>query len=37
MAVKSYIRQNLQTGSKGYGRYYAYADNEAREIADMVK
>ena len=28
MAVKTYIRKNLQTGSKGYGRYYAYADNE---------
>ena len=40
MAVKSYIRQNLQTGSKGYGKYYAYADNEApislEELADHM-
>ena len=29
MSVKTYLRKNLTEGSKGYGRYYAYADNEA--------
>ena len=28
MSVKTYLRKNLTEGSKGYGRYYAYADNE---------
>ena len=28
MAVKVYLRKNLAEGSKGYGKYYAYADNE---------
>lgn len=28
MSVKAYLRKNLAEGSKGYGKYYAYADNE---------
>lgn len=29
MAVKVYLRQNQIKDSKGYGKYYAYADNES--------
>lgn len=29
MSVKTYLRKNQIDGAKGYGRYYAYADNEA--------
>ena len=29
MAVKVYLHQNQIKDSKGYGKYYAYADNEA--------
>lgn len=29
MAVKVYLHKNLIEGSKGYGKLYAYADNEA--------
>ena len=29
MSVKTYLRKNQTDGAKGYGRYYAYADNEA--------
>lgn len=28
MSVKTYLRKNQQKDSKGYGKYYAYADNE---------
>lgn len=29
MSVKTYLHKNLTEGSKGYGRIYAYADNES--------
>lgn len=28
MSVKAYLHKNQNESSKGYGRYYAYADNE---------
>lgn len=40
MAVKAYLHQNQIAGSKGYGKYYAYADNETpltlEELADHM-
>lgn len=36
MAVKAYISQNKNSMSKGYGKYYAFADNETPMTLDQL-